>query len=304
LYPLLPHDRVEILAVAAGGSLVPLSGSAPKRRWSTGGGTVEPFTAIVSRFGSAPTLLIENSEELGADGSWSLGPGAAPAQPARAVIGARLEVGGQVVGYLLLGSVARDAYRPEDEDILAFAALLVAPRVHGLRLAAELDGQRAQPSAEESPDALGRSALALAATSHLGEALRAYGESLAGLLPHEAMALHLRWGEDEVIAIDPVAPRPFADVPGIPIHAFEAGPVLRGEREWLVRSVDGREEIVVPLRVAGRVIGTLAVRARGFPSTRDAAALVQQFADVLAPHLELLRRAAAVSGPGKWLSAR
>jgi hypothetical protein len=142
LYPLLPHDRVEILAVTAAGSLVPLSGSAPRRRWTADAGTLEPLTAIISRFGSAPTLLVEDPDELSADGAWSVGSGAAPAQPARAVIGARLEVGGQVVGYVLLGSVARDAFRPEDEDTLAFAALLVAPRVQGLRLEAELEGLR------------------------------------------------------------------------------------------------------------------------------------------------------------------
>jgi hypothetical protein len=305
LYPLLPHDRVEILAVSAGGSLVPFSGNAPRRRWTARGGTVEPFAAIVSRFGHAPTLLIEYPDELGADGAWNVGSGAAPAQPARAVIGARLEVGGQVVGYLLLGSVARDAYRPEDEDTLAIAARLVAARVHGLRLAAEVDGLRAIAGAVETPALhLIRSALALAVTSHLGEALREFGNGLRELLPHEAMFLHLRRGDDEVIAIDPEAPRPFADLPGIPIASFEGGPVLSGEREWLVRSVEGAEEIVVALRVAGRAVGTLGVRGRNFVSTREAAAVAQQFADILAPHLELLRRGAAVSSPPKGASAR
>jgi hypothetical protein len=144
LYPLLPHDRVEILAVSSSGSLVPLSGGAPRRRWSAGGDAVEPFTAVVGRFGSAATLLVDNADWLRADGGWSVGSGAAAAQPARTVIGARLEVGGEVVGYLLLGSVAGNAYRPEDEDILALAAQLVAPRVHGLSLSAELDGLRAR----------------------------------------------------------------------------------------------------------------------------------------------------------------
>lgn len=147
LYPILPHDRVEILAVVGGGSLVPLSGSAPTRGSATGGGTLAPFTAIVSRFGEAPTLLIEDPEKHGADRVWNVGSGAAPPQPARTVIGARLVVGGLVVGYLLLGSVARDAYRPEDEDTLAFAALLVAPRVHGFGLEAEMEALRHSGSA-------------------------------------------------------------------------------------------------------------------------------------------------------------
>lgn len=142
LYPLLPHDRVEILAMGAGGTPVPLSGNAPGGRWTAGAGAVDPFSGIVHRFGEAATLLVEYTDGPG-NGAWGVGSGAAAAQPARAVIGARLDVGGQVVGYLLLGSVARDAYRPEDEDVLALAALLVAPRVHGLRLAAELESLRA-----------------------------------------------------------------------------------------------------------------------------------------------------------------
>ncbi len=150
LYPLLPHDRVEILAVSSGGLHVPLSGNASRPRRTASGGSVEPFAAIVSRFGEAPTLLVQDPEEL--DGAWSLGSGPAPARPARTVIGARLEVGGRVVGYLLLGSVARDAYRPEDEDTLAFAALLVAPRVHGLGLAAELDGLRTTADPGKTPE--------------------------------------------------------------------------------------------------------------------------------------------------------
>jgi hypothetical protein len=153
LYPLLPHDRVEILAVSSAGVHVPLSGNAPRHRRTAGGGSVEPFAAIVKRFGEAPTLLVQVPEDLGVDGGWSVGSDRAREQPARAVIGARLDVGGRVVGYLLLGSVARDAYRPEDEDTLAFAALLVAPRVQGLRLAAELDDLRttADPATLPAP---------------------------------------------------------------------------------------------------------------------------------------------------------
>jgi hypothetical protein len=53
----------------------------------------------------------------------------------------------------------------------------------------------------------------------------------------------------------------------------------------------------VPLRVAGRPIGTLGLRGPGFMATGEAAATAQQFANVLAPHLELLRRGAAAVAP-------
>ncbi|HEX7024375.1 MAG TPA: hypothetical protein VF187_06125, partial [Gemmatimonadales bacterium] len=271
LYPLLPHDRVEILAASSGGPLIPLSGGAPRRRWSSGGGSVEPFTAIVARFGSAPTLLIEDSDGIGGGSDWVVGSGAAAAPPARSVLGARLTVAGQVVGYLLLGSVAGDAYHPPDEDTLALAGLLLAPRVQGLRMAAALEGRQTPDAGTVEPSPLVTSIEALAGTSHLGEALRLFREGLARVLPHQRIAIHLRWGDDEVIAIDPDAPRPFADVPKIPLESFAGAPVIRGDREWLVRSAEGGEEVIVPLAVAGRVVGSLGLLGRSFISPRDAA---------------------------------
>jgi hypothetical protein len=55
--------------------------------------------------------------------------------------------------------------------------------------------------------------------------------------------------------------------------------------------------VVVPLSVAGRTIGCLGVVGRTFRSTRDAATIARQFANILAPHLELLRRGAALQAP-------
>jgi hypothetical protein len=299
LYPLLPHDRLEILATGVSDhAFFPLSGNPPKRRWSVGGGVVEPFSAIAERFGTAKTLLLDDLSEGEPEGEWAVGSGGAPAQVARALLGARLEVGGQLVGFLLLGSVSRDAYRPEDEDTLATAGRLLAPRVAGLRLAAEVEGLRAQVQAADTPALpLIRAADALAGTSHLGEALARFSQELRTLVPHQRIVLHLRWGEGEVIALDPDAPRPFADLPAMPVDTFEGAPLLRGERQWLVRSTADGEEILVPLRVAGRPIGTLGLRGPGFMATGEAAATAQQFANVLAPHLELLRRGAAAVAP-------
>ncbi len=165
LYPLLPHDRLEIVvAGAADGPFVPLSGRAPRRRWGAPGGVVEPFSAIAAAFGAEPTLLEEDFTEGNPGGEWMLGNGGSPGQPARSLLGARLEVGGAQVGFLLLGSVARDAYRPEDEETLSLAARLLGPRVAGLRLATEVDGLRARLEAAEAaghpPVAPGRSPFA------------------------------------------------------------------------------------------------------------------------------------------------
>jgi hypothetical protein len=300
IYPLLPHDRLEILACGtAEGSFIPLSGNAPRRRWTAGGGVVEPFSSIVSRFGDEPTLVIDDQTELAVDGAWAVGSGVNGSQPARGILGAKLEVAGTVVGYLLLGSVAQDAYRPDDEETVALAALLVAARVAGFRLAAEAAGLKAEARAAETPTLpLITVAESLAATGHLGEALHRFSDGLGALLPHDRIVLHLRWGEDEVIELNPDSPRPFADIPAIPIESFRGAPVLRGEIEWLVLTVEDDEEVVVPLTVAGKPVGTLGVLGRSFPSTEDAAAIARQFANILAPHLELLRRGASSSGPG------
>jgi hypothetical protein len=165
-------------------------------------------------------------------------------------------------------------------------------------MAAEVEGLRAQVVAADTPALpLIRAGDALAGISHLGEALARFSEELGTLIPHRRIVLHLRWGEAEVIALDPDAPRPFADLPALPVDAFEGAPVLRDEREWLVRTVALGEEIIVPLRVAGRAIGTLGVQSPAFMATREAAATILQFANVLAPHLELLRRGAAPVAP-------
>jgi hypothetical protein len=299
LYPLLPHDRLEILAAGAvENAFVPLSGNAPRRRWSGGGGVVEPFVAIVARFDDSPTLLVDDFTEIDRDAEWAIGSGATPHQPARGILGARLEVGGRLVGFLLMGSVARDAYRPEDEDTIAVAALLVATRVASFRLAAHVESLRAQIDAVDTPSLpLIRSAEALSTMAHLRDGLDRFAEGMRALLPHERITLHLRWGDDDVIRLDPAAPRPFADLPTVALEEFEGSAVLRGEREWLVRSVPGGEEVVVPLSVAGRTIGCLGVVGRTFRSTRDAATIARQFANILAPHLELLRRGAALQAP-------
>ena len=295
LYALVPHDRLEILVPgAAGNSFVALSGAPSRRRWSSagGGGRPDAYADIVARFGDQETLLLEDLAQLESESEWPVGGGGSPGPvvPARSLLGVRLAVAGQCAGYLLLGSVAHDAYRPGDEDILALAGLILAPRVAALRTA-EAEARTEPVSAQELP--LVRAADVLASTGHLGQGLAGFAAELGQLLPHQGISLHLRRGEDEVIALDPEAPRPLADLPPIAVAEFEGADLLSGEREWLVRGIDQAEEVLVPLRVAGRTVGTLGVRSTGFASPRIAAAITRQFADVLAPHLELLRRGAA-----------
>ncbi|HTL05002.1 MAG TPA: hypothetical protein VL241_04600 [Gemmatimonadales bacterium] len=296
LYTLLPHDRLEILVPGAvEGAYAALSGSAPRRRWSSASGGAEAYASLVDRFAGERTLLLEDLDSGASPVAWILGSGSGPAHLARSVLGARLEVGGSTAGYLLLGSVARDAYHPDDEELLGLAGLILAPRVAGLRVP---EPSEAFPATDSRELPLARAADILADTAHLGDALSGFAVELGQLLPHRGISLYLRRGEDELFMLDPRAPRPLADLPALAVESFEGAAVLEGDREWQVQEVDALVEVLVPLRVAGRTMGVLGVRSDGFDSSRGAAAIARQFADVLAPHLELLRRGAVTGGLG------
>ncbi len=291
LHQLIPHDRLEILTVGAvSGTLMPLSG-AGRRRWTGPGGSEarDPLGPLAQRFGESSTLLIPDLAEI--EGlRWQL---ESPAVAIHALLAARLTVGGDTAGYVLLGSVTPDAFREEDEELLGFAALLLAPRVHALRgagtavLSLPAPGPAAEP-AEDPP--LPRAAAALAGTAELAEGLRRFGEELARVLPHDGISIQLRRGEFEILPLDPEMLRPLSDVPGRPLEDFPGRSIFQG-KEWASRMDGPREEIFVPLAVAGRMIGALGVRTRGVVSGRAAAAIARQFADVLAAHVELVRRA-------------
>lgn len=287
LYELIPHDRLEILAAGhIPGTLVPLSGAVSRRRW-TGAEAGAPFGELVARFGEANSLLVADLEEL--EGlRWTL---ESPPVPLHGLLGVRLTVAGETAGYVLLGSVAREAFRAEDEEILTLVGLLLAPRVHALRAAGPVTSLLlAPPEAPIEDPPLPRAAAALAGMAEFSEGLRRFGEELGRMLPHEGISLHLLRSEWEVVQLDPSLPRPLSDLPATSLEEFPGHPVFEEERDWMSRIERHREDVYVPLVVAGRKIGALGVRTRGTMPGRAAAAIARQFADVLAPHLELLRR--------------
>jgi hypothetical protein len=294
LHEVIPHDQLEM--VAAGGvpgTLIPLTGSLPRRRWSGSGGEPDdPFLAIAACWGEGSTLLLPDLGEVGI--AWT--PEAA-AVPIHALLGARLTVAGGTAGYVLLGSVARDAFRPEDEDLLGLAALILAPRVAALRGAAMDRPAPPPPIAPAEQPPLPRAAAALASAAELAEGLRRFGEELGRLLPHDGLSIHLKRNDWELVALDPETPRPLGDQPALALAEFPGRAVIQESREWVALVRDHREEVFVPLVVAGRTVGVLGVRSRGTVAGRTAALLARPFADLLAPHLELVRRAALRDRP-------
>ena len=315
LQPMLPHDRIQIL--------VPDASAQEHYRFDRHGpGTFWSDPALVvtkdqfdpaARFGDADEILIGDTHAQQAAPSWcpdAPGQGRDPTI-SRAVIGVRLLSQTRVAGYLLLGGNGPDFFRPEDLDLLRQVAPLVAVRVDSFLLAWQVQVMRSHLSVLRNvPAHLGRIAELLATTAHVGAATRLFAREASTVLPCDRMEFALRLGEaDEVVIVAPGDARPLPDLPLMSVAGTELGRVLRGElphayasarRQLETEKAGGQPTaaLVVPLRVGGRIFGCLTLLAAGADAfTRADIALAQQLADVIAPHLELQRRASLSTPP-------
>lgn len=315
LQPMLPHDRIQVL--------VPDASAQEHYRFDRHGpGTFWSDPALVvtkdqfdpaARFGDADEILIGDTHAQHATPSWcpdAPGQGRDPTI-ARAVIGVRLLSQTRVAGYLLLGGNGPDFFRPEDLELLRQVAPLVAVRVDSFLLAWQVQVMRSHLSVLRNvPAHLGRIAEVLATTAHVGAATRLFAREASTVLPFDRMEFALRLGEaDEVVIVAPGDARPLPDLPLMSVAGTELGRVMRGElphayasarRQLEAEKAGGQPTaaLVVPLRVGGRIFGCLTLLAAGADAfTRADIALAQQLADVLAPHLELLRRASLSTPP-------
>ena len=93
--------------------------------------------------------------------------------------------------------------------------------------------------------------------------------------------------------LDPGERRPLPDLASVPVAGTALGQVLRGEVPHVFALAQGEARLIVPLRVGGRVHGAIVLTAAP-PAVLNRAHVepAQRLADVIAPHLELLRRAA------------
>lgn len=315
LQSMLPHDRMQIL--------VPDASAQEHYRFDRHGpGTFWSDPALVvtrqqfdpaARFGDADEILVTDTDAQPDGPAWcpdAPGQGGEVAL-ARSVIGVRLLSQTRVAGYLLLGGNGPDFFRPEDLELLRRVAPLVAVRVDSFLLAWQVQVMRSHLSVLRNvPAHLGRIAELLATTAHVGAATRLFAREAASVLPFDRMEFSLRLGEaDEVVILAPGDAHPLPDLPIVSVAGTELGRVLRGElphayasaRRQLEREGGGGQPtaaLVVPLRVGGRIFGCLTLLAAGADAfTRADIALAQQLADVVAPHLELLRRASMSSPP-------
>ena len=84
----------------------------------------------------------------------------------------------------------------------------------------------------------------------------------------------------------------------MPVGGTALAAVLQGEIPNSFLLAEGEARLVVPLRVAGRVHGAMVLTARHPAILREVHLRpAQQLADVIAAHLELLRRTALLPPP-------
>ena len=300
LDPLIPHDRLELMLAGPGGGRYYRLGEHP-------GGALwaDPSLMLESASLDLAGLAAQHDRILlgdaGRDARWPRGYFTV-ADPAgaelRGVVGARAIGPTRLTTYLLLGSVGADLYDEADAELLVKVAALIAP--HVALLAEEAARERdAAPALSPLPAQLIEIGEVLALEAEPGDATRRVAELAGRFLPFDELHFALRLSEgDRVVLLDPGERRPLPDLASVPVAGTGLGQVLQGELPHLFALAQGEARLIVPLRVAGRVQGALVLTAAP-PAVLNRAHVepAQRLADLIAPHLELLRRAAMLPPP-------
>lgn len=310
LAPLLPHDHVELLVPdASGDQYLRLGEHAGGPLWT------DP-SLIISRehldiagiFDTQTNLLVSDTYE---DARWPRGfltASESNGADVRSIVGARMGLGSALLGYLLVGSIGPELYGADDVELLVLLTGLIAPQVGSFLRSAEpprpfdyIQGRPAAPMPMNRPPArdasaelLFRIASLLATTSDPAAATRLIAEEGSGLLPFDKLTFALRLTEgDRVILLEPGERRALPDLPSVPVTGTVLERVFKGEAQHAFAEARGRSRLIVPLRVAGRVHGALVFS--GAPPvalTESHLDVALRLADIVAAHLELIRRTA------------
>lgn len=301
LEPLVPHDRLELLVKdPAGARHYRLSEHAGGPLWMDPSLIVGPDVLRPALLADAEGVVL--LPDACRDPRWPRGYFTA-VEPAgaelRAVAGARFEGPGGLEGYLLAGSIGPDTYDADDAALLARVGRLIAAQIASFSGPAAVEAAARGAREDATPALLLDAAEALATATAPAEATRMVGEIAARFLPFDSMQFAVRLNEgDRVVLLTPGERRLLPDLPLIPVAGTALGRVVQGEVASAFDLVQGEARLVVPLRVAGRVHGALVFTAAP-PAVLNPAHVrpAQQLADVVAPHLELLRRAALLPPP-------
>ncbi len=136
----LPHDRLELIAVAPAPECwaLPSIDGLPGRKQSLDHLDQDRIDAMVHRIGAADWHRFDDIRA--AELEW---PGPVDRHGADRLAGvamARMEVGGELVGWLMVGSESAEWYGDGDGEVLRHAARLIAPRVAAWAARQELAG--------------------------------------------------------------------------------------------------------------------------------------------------------------------
>lgn len=302
LHRIVPHERLEILIPGPQpGQQYRLGSHAGPPPWTEPSLTL-PREApdLASLVGGGTEFLLGDAT---ADSRWPAGFMAEDLPhgvPVRSVAGARIVSGGRLVGHLLAASTQSDLYQVEDVRALANAARLVAPKIEAYVASAHLAALRKQLNTlRHAPAHLASVADLLATTPNLADATRRVAEEARALLPCDSVSFALKLAEgDWVVQLQPGESRHLSDLPLVPVMGTVLGQVVRGELADALEESPQGTVLMVPLRAAGRTIGALVLAAKGFNALgRSDIAPAQQLANLVAPYLDLARRAATLPAP-------
>lgn len=125
----LPHDRFELLAVAPAPDCWALLGSegVPGRGVQLTAMDLDRIDSLVHHLGARETMRIDDLKALGLE--WPGHHDRRGADRQQSLCAARLEVGGEMVGWLWLGHDSSGWFREGDEDVARLVARLLASRV-------------------------------------------------------------------------------------------------------------------------------------------------------------------------------
>jgi hypothetical protein len=301
LEPLLPHDHFELLlADSPATRLFRLGEHSGGPLWSDPSLVIGRQDLDVEElFGTHDRVLLPDTyrEPRWPRGYFTLADPAG-AEP-RSIVGARIVGPKGLSAFLLAGSVGHDLYAEEDAALLVRLGALIAAQVALFAFAGE-EERNPSPAGESVCGLLvGEVAEVLAGSSNMGEAMCRVRELAGRLLPFDAMRYAIRLSEgDRVVVLEPGERRPLPDLPLIPVAGTSLAQVLAGALPSAFALVEGEARLIVPLRVAGRVHGALLLTAAPPAVLREIhVRAAQRLADIVAPHLELLRRAALLPPP-------
>jgi hypothetical protein len=293
----LPHDRLEIVVPGTGAEQWYRIGEHP------GGPLWGNPDLVVSGAHVDLAGLAARGESLvlaGLPGESVVLPPVPGAPRARSAVAVRLMMGERMIGCLIVSSADDRRYVEEDASLLERVASVVAPRIDAFVMAGHLQVLRGHVAAQRSlPSRMARVLETLATVSDPAEATRRIESEASAMIGFDEMWFALVLGDPSRVAmLRPGEQRPLPDLPQVATGETPLGRVVRGETSAIIADQAGRTDLIVALRVAGRVVGAMMLvsRQEGMYGGADEDT-ARGLAAAVAPWLELLRREAVAPPP-------